>query len=59
MFIDFRRQPLIPYKVFESGPAVAVGDLNADGKMISFLEVPSMQLQRFIFKPKKDLNFKK
>ena len=31
-FIDFRRQPLIPYKVSESGPAVAVGDLNADGK---------------------------
>ncbi len=31
-YVDFHRQPLIPFKVSESGPAVAVGDLNEDGK---------------------------
>ena len=31
-YIDFNRQKLIPYRVSDRGPAVAVGDLNNDGK---------------------------
>jgi len=30
-FDDFRREPLIPYKVSVTGPALAVADLNGDG----------------------------
>jgi len=31
-YIDFNRQKLIPYQVSDRGPAVAIGDLNNDGK---------------------------
>ena len=31
-YLDFNRQKLIPYRVSDRGPAVAVGDLNGDGK---------------------------
>ncbi|ULC59058.1 VCBS repeat-containing protein [Flaviramulus sp. BrNp1-15] len=31
-FIDFNRQKLIPYQVSDRGPALAIGDLNGDGK---------------------------
>lgn len=31
-YVDFLRQKLIPYRVSNKGPAVAVGDLNNDGK---------------------------
>ena len=31
-YIDFNRQKLIPYQFSDRGPAVALGDLNADGK---------------------------
>ena len=31
-FIDFDRQKLIPYQISDRGPAVAVKDLNGDGK---------------------------
>lgn len=31
-YIDFNRQKLIPYQISDRGPAVALGDLNADGK---------------------------
>ena len=30
-YTDFNRQKLIPYKISDKGPAVAVGDLNQDG----------------------------
>lgn len=30
-YIDFIRQKLIPYRISDKGPAVAVGDLNNDG----------------------------
>jgi hypothetical protein len=30
-YTDFKRQILIPYQISDRGPAVAVGDLNADG----------------------------
>ena len=31
-FSDFNRQILIPYRISDKGPGVAVGDLNSDGK---------------------------
>ncbi|NND10307.1 MAG: VCBS repeat-containing protein [Flavobacteriaceae bacterium] len=31
-YIDFNRQKLIPFKFSDRGPAVAIGDLNTDGK---------------------------
>jgi len=31
-YTDFNRQKLIPYQVSDRGPALAYGDLNADGK---------------------------
>lgn len=31
-YIDFNRQKLIPYQVSDRGPALAVGDINNDGK---------------------------
>ena len=36
-YVDFHRQRLIPYKVSEQGPALAVGDLNHDGTEDIFL----------------------
>ncbi len=31
-YLDFNRQKLIPYRVSDRGPAVAIGDLNNDGR---------------------------
>jgi len=31
-YLDFNRQKLIPYRVSDRGPAIAIGDLNNDGK---------------------------
>lgn len=31
-YIDFLKQKLIPYQISDKGPAVAIGDLNGDGK---------------------------
>lgn len=31
-YTDFNRQKLIPYQISDRGPAVAVGDMNSDGK---------------------------
>ncbi|MFT5751632.1 MAG: hypothetical protein ACI86L_001135, partial [Dokdonia sp.] len=31
-YLDFNRQKLIPYQISDRGPAMAVGDLNGDGK---------------------------
>ena len=31
-YIDFNRQKLIPYQVSDRGPALAIGDLNNDGR---------------------------
>ncbi len=36
-FNDFNRQKLIPYKISDRGPAVAVGDYNGDGRQDVFL----------------------
>jgi len=36
-YIDFNRQKLIPYQISDRGPAIAVGDLNHDGKEDIFL----------------------
>lgn len=30
-FVEFNREPLIPYMVSKEGPALAVGDINGDG----------------------------
>ncbi|MEB2781509.1 VCBS repeat-containing protein [Algoriphagus sp. C2-6-M1] len=34
---DFNHQPLIPFKLSHNGPAIAVGDANADGYMDIYL----------------------
>ena len=31
-YIDFNRQKLIPYQISDRGPAVALGDINGDGR---------------------------
>lgn len=31
-YLDFNRQKLIPYQISDRGPAMALGDLNGDGK---------------------------
>jgi len=31
-YVDFNRQKLVPYQLSDRGPAVAVGDINNDGK---------------------------
>ncbi len=31
-YVDFNREKLIPYKISDRGPALAIGDLNGDGK---------------------------
>ena len=31
-YVDFNRQKLIPYQISDRGPALAIGDLNTDGK---------------------------
>lgn len=30
-YIDYKREPLLPYKLSEQGPKLALGDLNGDG----------------------------
>lgn len=36
-YLDFNREKLIPYQASDRGPAVALGDLNGDGKTDIFL----------------------
>ncbi|MGW9684176.1 VCBS repeat-containing protein [Flagellimonas sp. 2504JD1-5] len=36
-YVDFNREKLIPYKASDRGPALAIGDLNNDGKADVFL----------------------
>jgi hypothetical protein len=31
-YVDFKREPLLPFMYSKSGPSIAVGDLNGDGK---------------------------
>ncbi|MFS4468627.1 VCBS repeat-containing protein [Maribacter sp. 2210JD10-5] len=31
-YTDFNRQPLIPYQLSDRGPAIAIGDINNDGR---------------------------
>jgi hypothetical protein len=64
-FIDFNRQKLIPYKISNKGPAVAVGDLNNDGRDdIFFGGSKNIEAKIFLqdedgFKLKKDTSFVK
>lgn len=64
-YIDFNRQKLIPYKISNKGPAIAVGDINNDGKDdIFFGGSKNQEAQLFIqdkttFKIKRDSIFTK
>ena len=50
-YVDFNREKLIPYKVSDRGPAIAIGDLNGDGKQDLFFGGSK-------FNPSKTLIFK-
>lgn len=58
-YTDFNREKLIPYQVSDRGPAVALGDLDNDGKMDVFFggskfSPPQIYVQQdSIFGPKK------
>lgn len=50
-YTDFNREKLIPYQISDRGPALAIGDLNADGKDDIFLggskfQTPTLYLQQ-------------
>jgi hypothetical protein len=59
-FVEFDREPLIPFMVSREGPALAIGDANGDGlddvfigsskrtKSAVFLQLPSGKFQRSI-----------
>lgn len=38
-YIDFKREPLLPYKLSEEGPPIAVGDINGDKIPDLYIEV--------------------
>ncbi len=40
-FDDFQQQPLLPFKLSQMGPAVAVGDIDGDGRDDFFLGGPA------------------
>ncbi|WP_435623629.1 VCBS repeat-containing protein [Flagellimonas sp.] len=44
--IDFNREKLIPYRVSDRGPALALGDLNQDGKTDIFFGSSKFSLSR-------------
>lgn len=55
-FIDFNQQKLIPYKISDRGPAVAVNDLDGNGSDDVFLEEPNLREQRFFSRLKEVLS---
>jgi hypothetical protein len=63
-YIDFNREKLIPYKVSDRGPALAVGDLNGDQKQdvffgsSKFYPSRTFVLKDSLFVEKIDLNIK-
>lgn len=54
---DFNHQPLIPFKLSHSGPAIAVGDVNTDGYMDIYLGGAKGQ-KRALFLQTKEGKFK-
>ncbi|MCF7568055.1 VCBS repeat-containing protein [Sabulilitoribacter arenilitoris] len=48
-YLDFNRQKLIPYRVSDRGPAVAIGDLNNDGKDDVYFGGSKLKAQKVFF----------
>ncbi len=49
LYIDFKREHLIPHSLLAEGPALAVGDLNGDGKEDLFVGGAKGQTSRIFF----------
>ena len=45
-FVDFNREPLIPHMVSAEGPALAVGDVNRDGRADFFIGSSKWEISR-------------
>ena len=49
-YVDFNRQKLVPYQLSDRGPAVAVGDINNDGKTDIFFGDQNFILPKYLSK---------
>ncbi len=48
-YTDFNRQKLIPYKISDKGPAIAIGDLNGDTREDIFFGSSKNEMSRLFF----------
>jgi len=58
-FIDFNRQKLIPYKISNKGPAIAIGDITNDGKDDIFFGGSKNQAAQLFIQDKSSFKIKR